>query len=171
MDMNFKTSQSNTFLCKVSDASTAKPIGVFSAQPPNENPYKALFNPKGYNFLNMPMSEFKNILNEIIQLERDIRISKWGEGARPDEFSYQLNRIANAIATTQFNGKIDISCYFLKRVEEAKEMIGEDCISLIQVHNSISQLYNTVLQLTSEEGFRAIQNKALAHLKNQQAFA
>ena len=50
-------------------------------------------------------------------------------------------------------------------------MIGEDCISFIQVHNSISQLYNTVLQLTSEEGFRAIQNKALAHLKNQQAFA
>ena len=114
---------------------------------------------------------FKNILNEIIQLERDIRISKWGEGARPDEFSYQLNRIADAIATTQFNGKIDINCYFLKRVEEAKEMIGEDCISFIQVHNSISQLYNTVLQLTSEEGFRAIQNKALAHLKNQQAFA
>ena len=42
MDMNFKTSQSNAFLCKVSDASTAKPIGVFSAQTPNENPYKAL---------------------------------------------------------------------------------------------------------------------------------
>ena len=50
-------------------------------------------------------------------------------------------------------------------------MIGEDCISFIQVHNNISQLYNTVLQLTSEEGFRAIQNKALIHLKEQQAFA
>ena len=171
MDMNFKTSQSNTFLCKVSDASTAKPIGAFSARTPDENPYKALFNPKGYNFLNMPMSEFKNILNVIIQLESDISISKWGEGSRPDEFSYQLNRIANAIATTHFKGKTDISCYFLKRVEEAKDMIGEDCTSFIQAHNSVSQLYNTVLQLTSEEGFRAIQNKALAHLKEQQAFA
>jgi hypothetical protein len=171
MDMNFKTPQSNTFLYKVSDTSTAKPIGIFTAQTPSVNPYKALFNPKGYNFFNMPMSEFKNILNVIIQLESDISISKWGEGARPDEFSYQLNRISNAIATTQFNGRIDISCYFLKRVEEAKDMIGEDCISFIQVHNNISQLYNTVLQLTSEEGFRAIQNKALTHLKEQQAFA
>ncbi|GAA61021.1 hypothetical protein P20652_2895 [Pseudoalteromonas sp. BSi20652] len=119
----------------------------------------------------MPMSEFKNILSVIIKLESDIRISKGGEGARPDEFSYQLNRVYNAIGNSYFNGKLNISCYFLKRVEEAKEMIGEDCISFIHTHNTISELYNTVLQLTSEEGFRAIQNKALTHLKEQQAFA
>ena len=61
--------------------------------------------------------------------------------------------------------------YLQISLEEAKDMIGEDCTSFIQAHNSVSQLYNTVLQLTSEEGFRAIQNKALAHLKEQQAFA
>jgi len=171
MDMNFKTTQSNTFSLKASSINTASPIGIFTTEIPQENPYKALFNPAGYNFFDMPISEFKNIINVIIQLESDISISKWGEGSRPDEFSYQLNRISNAIATTHFKGKTDISCYFLKRVEEAKDMIGEDCTSFIQAHNSISQLYNTVLQLTSEEGFRAIQNKAITHLKEQQAFA
>jgi len=35
-----------------------------------------------------------------------------GGGSRPDEFSYQLNRIANAIATTHFKGKTDIAVTF-----------------------------------------------------------
>ncbi|KDC47601.1 hypothetical protein [Pseudoalteromonas fuliginea] len=164
MNINFKSSKNVSTLNSPVN-STAEYICIFTAPAPKENPYSALFNPEGYDFSNMSMSEFKTILNVIIQLESDIRTTQRGETARDDEFSYQLNKLANAIGRTNFNGKVNINKYFLKRVEEAKKMESSDFHSFSQVHTSMNQLYETVVKLTSEENFTALQNKAIAYLE------
>ncbi|MBH0059051.1 hypothetical protein I6F65_19095 [Pseudoalteromonas sp. SWXJZ94C] len=151
-------------ISKINSLEQLQSVGSFDDYLVKKNPYQTLLNTQYYDFLNMSLNEFKNIINVIINLESDIRTKKYGSYARVDPFGYQLNKVANAIKNTRFVGKLNICDYFFKITASTNQMKLDGFDSSTEVHTNLSSIYETVAQLTSELGFKAIQRKAKFHL-------
>lgn len=150
-------------------------IAAFSGDAPSSSSYNALLNPEGFDFENMPINEFKGIVDAIRTLESDIARSSGYTGSLRDTFWSEVMDVKGSLETIDYtlrdftaDEKINITDFFVEHVEGAAQMEKENYRSFHGVLANAKQTQQTANKIISESFIKEYQEKAVAFLQNQE---
>ncbi|PCK32040.1 hypothetical protein [Pseudoalteromonas piscicida] len=156
-----------------SDKSNA--IAAYTGDIPNSSPYNALLNPEGFDFDNMSLNEFYDVVDAIRTLEFDIERASGNTGSLRDTFWHDVMSVKGSLEGVNYekqgikpDEKINISQFYGQSVDEARNMEEENYRSFHGVLGYAQEQQETVALITSESFLKEYQEKAVAFLKAQE---
>lgn len=152
-----------------------KTIAAYTGDTLNSSPYSSLLNPDGFDFDNMSINEFADIVDAIRTLESDMAHASGYSGSLRDTFWGDVMGVKGALDNTDFSeldysadDKIKISDFFAESVERTAKMELENYRAFHGSHGIAQQKQQTVAKITSEPFLKEYQEKAVAFLKTQE---
>ncbi|WP_275557216.1 hypothetical protein [Pseudoalteromonas sp. J010] len=148
---------------------------VYIGDTRNSSPHSALLNPDDFDFDNMSINKFTDIVDAIRTLESDMAHASGYSGSLRDTFWDDVMGVKGALDNANFSeldyradDKIKISDFFAESVERTAKMEQENYRAFHGSHGIAQQKQQTVAKITSEPFLREYQEKAVAFLKTRE---